>query len=120
MQGNRSEKEVVKNYRRIPKWEGVNFNVNPRQVYALLENATTGRNRELKDMAKKLLFGMATKPWSIRAGGHTSSDPNLHITINVKIAGKKECGYHLWYVIFNGKMQITKITDPPKSRSTIQ
>lgn len=91
-----TEKAITAQYYKSHKYQGVDFNITPKQVFALLENATTSRDRDLKDNAKELLQQMNDGDWTIRAGGLGGAgrvaDPNPHITLNV--AG---VGHHINY-----------------------
>ncbi len=104
---------VIKNCENIARWQGVDWNINAKDLFALLEGATTSRNRDLKDQAKVLLEQMTQNKWSIPAGGHAGglggngrgADPNPHITLR---AGRKT--YHLGYTIKDKKIILERIT----------
>jgi hypothetical protein len=98
--------------RRTQRFQGVDFNVNVKQMQTMLEAARTNRDRTVKELAKRILGEGVVKVTGAHSGGFGGggrpADPEQHCTVETNQRNR----YHVYLKEKNGKWSVTKITGP--------
>lgn len=87
-----NRKTVVKNCKKSSGWQGVDYNINPKRLYALLERATRISRGDVRRAARQLLRELESDSWQITAGPHEGgfgdderdADQRMHITVRTR------------------------------------